>query len=137
MWLARYFLLTIIHFNLNFKFGFIGSFFDTVISIEVFLVFLSDNAIDAGGCVLVHCLGGVSRSSTIVIAYLMIKYGFSLEEAYDHVKSKKRNIAPNFSFMGQLMDLEQNKCLATAYTGNMSPAGSDISNSSFDPDNSS
>ncbi|XP_065674396.1 dual specificity protein phosphatase 6 [Hydra vulgaris] len=99
-----------------------------------------ENAIDAGGCVLVHCLGGISRSSTIIIAYLMIKYRFSLNEAYDHVKSKKRNIAPNFTFMGQLLDLEQNKCLFNAYSKNISPiqnVQSDISYLSNDLDNNS
>lgn len=31
----------------------------------------------------------------------------SMDEAYDRVKSHKPNIAPNFSFMGQLLDYER------------------------------
>lgn len=69
-----------------------------------------EKAFDSGGNVLVHCLGGISRSSTIIIGYLMLKFGYTLNRAYDHVKSKKSNIAPNFNFMGQLQDFERSMC---------------------------
>eukprot|EP00794_Sanderia_malayensis_P006176 gene6176-6890_t len=59
--------------------------------------------------ILVHCLGGISRSSTIVIAYLMLKQDYSLNDAYDFVKEKKNNVAPNFNFMQQLLDFEQTR----------------------------
>jgi len=72
-----------------------------------------DNALGKGGVVLVHCLVGISRSSTIIIGYLMLRYGYSLNTAYDHVKGKKSNIAPNFNFMGQLQDFERTKCQNT------------------------
>jgi hypothetical protein len=51
--------------------------------------------------VLVHCDRGVSRSSTIVIAYLMRKYKWSLGEALEIVKDK-RKIRPSSTFMKQL-----------------------------------
>lgn len=66
---------------------------------------------------LVHCVGGVSRSSTIVIAYLMLKHGFSLNDAYDYVKDKKSNISPNFNFMQQLLDFERTKSSSQTPTG--------------------
>lgn len=57
--------------------------------------------------VLVHCLAGVSRSVTVTLAYLMQKHKLPLNEAYDLVKRRKANIAPNFNFLGQLLDFEQ------------------------------
>ena len=59
--------------------------------------------------VLVHCQAGISRSVTVILAYLIQHMSYSLEQAYDFVKSKKSNIQPNFSFMGQLLDFERSK----------------------------
>ena len=56
--------------------------------------------------VLVHCHAGMSRSVTVVLAYLMKFQGFTLNNAYDYVKQKKSNISPNFSFMEQLVQFE-------------------------------
>ena len=53
--------------------------------------------------VLVHCEMGVSRSSTVVIAYLIHK-GKSLREAYDLVYSKRPCINPNNGFWKQLYE---------------------------------
>lgn len=55
---------------------------------------------------LVHCQGGVSRSPTVVIAYLMHLKKLSLTEAYQFVKDKRTCIAPNLNFMGQLLQME-------------------------------
>lgn len=51
--------------------------------------------------VLVHCEAGMSRSATIVIAYMMSK-GKTLEEAYDETHKKREIIAPNNGFWFQL-----------------------------------
>ncbi|CAK9817894.1 Dual specificity protein phosphatase Mpk3 [Anthophora plagiata] len=57
--------------------------------------------------VLVHCLAGVSRSVTITVAYLMHKCSLSLNDAFNLVRSKKSNVAPNFHFMEQLHCFEK------------------------------
>jgi len=54
------------------------------------------------GSILIHCYFGVSRSATIVLAYLMKKYQITLEEAQDRVKARRSVIGPNFGFLAQL-----------------------------------
>lgn len=51
---------------------------------------------------LVHCHAGVSRSSTIVIGYLVHK-GDDLDEAYTKVKTRRNIIKPNRGFAKQLL----------------------------------
>ncbi|XP_036401996.1 dual specificity protein phosphatase 5-like [Megalops cyprinoides] len=60
----------------------------------------------SGGKVLVHCEAGISRSPTICMAYIMKTKGLLLEEAFDFIKKRRALIAPNFGFMGQLLQLE-------------------------------
>lgn len=57
--------------------------------------------------VLVHCLAGVSRSVTITVAYLMAKLNMSLNDAFNLVRARKTNVAPNFHFMEQLHTFER------------------------------
>lgn len=56
------------------------------------------DAIAAGGTVYVHCFAGVSRSATIVIAYLMQEIGMTLADAMKHVKKQRYFINPNDGF---------------------------------------
>ncbi|XP_043272241.1 dual specificity protein phosphatase 19-like [Venturia canescens] len=55
--------------------------------------------------ILVHCNAGVSRSATIVIAYLMATENFKYEEAYERVKSLRTCIRPNDGFVKQLQSI--------------------------------
>ena len=59
-----------------------------------------------GGKVFVHCVAGVSRSSTIVIAYLMNK-GMTYKEAFEWVKKKHSIAFPNYGFQRQLQNYEK------------------------------
>ena len=52
--------------------------------------------------VLVHCGEGISRSVSVVAAYLMAAYGWTPMEAIQYVKSKRRVAEPNFGFVRQL-----------------------------------
>lgn len=56
--------------------------------------------------VLVHCQAGISRSPTIVIAYLMKKLNKSMNDAYNLVSDKRKIIGPNLLFMSQLSDYD-------------------------------
>lgn len=62
------------------------------------------NAILNGGIVLVHCMAGISRSPTIVIAYLVQKRKLSLNQAMLTVKSMRPQIDPNEGFIEQLRE---------------------------------
>jgi len=59
-----------------------------------------------GDICLVHCRAGISRSSTLIMAYLMEKNSWSLNEAFTFTKSKRSCVAPNFGFLGQLQKFE-------------------------------
>jgi protein-tyrosine phosphatase len=55
--------------------------------------------------VLVHCRQGVSRSATIVIAYLMRKYKYSLNKAFEKLSKIRPIINPNDGFIQQLEEM--------------------------------
>uniref|UniRef100_A0A3Q3GE17 Dual specificity protein phosphatase n=1 Tax=Kryptolebias marmoratus TaxID=37003 RepID=A0A3Q3GE17_KRYMA len=55
--------------------------------------------------VLVHCAVGVSRSASLVLAYLMIHHGYTLLDAIGKVK-ERRWIFPNGGFLRQLRALD-------------------------------
>ncbi|KAM3957293.1 uncharacterized protein ACR2FA_008720 [Aphomia sociella] len=59
------------------------------------------------GNVLVHCHFGVSRSATIVIAYLMEKYKLTFDQAYSYVRQRRRFINPNPGFVNQLKEYQR------------------------------
>jgi protein-tyrosine phosphatase len=60
----------------------------------------------AGVNVLVHCLGGRSRSVTIVTAYLMIQHNMSLALALSTVVRQRPIASPNLGFLRTLRTLE-------------------------------
>lgn len=67
----------------------------------------ADDARQNGANVLIHCHAGVSRSATITIAYILKHTKLAMSDAYKFVKSKRSIISPNFNFLGQLLEFEQ------------------------------
>ncbi|KAM3862663.1 dual specificity protein phosphatase 19-like [Diretmus argenteus] len=63
-----------------------------------------DQAREQSGVVLVHCNAGVSRSSSIVIGYLMLREGLSFDDAYRQVKQARPSVCPNPGFYQQLQN---------------------------------
>ncbi|CAN6607494.1 tyrosine-protein phosphatase Yvh1p [Trichomonascus vanleenenianus] len=61
-----------------------------------------DEALSKGEHILVHCVAGVSRSATVVCAYLMRKNFWDAETALEFVRSKRAIANPNFGFVEQL-----------------------------------
>ncbi|XP_027595676.1 dual specificity protein phosphatase 13-like [Pipra filicauda] len=59
----------------------------------------------SGGKVFVHCAMGVSRSATLVLAFLMIHENMTLVDALKTVGAH-RDICPNSGFLSQLRDLD-------------------------------
>jgi protein-tyrosine phosphatase len=57
--------------------------------------------------VLVHCHAGVSRSATIVIAYLMVHKGWTPLEALTHVRNRRDRARPNPNFWDHLLQFHQ------------------------------
>jgi len=60
------------------------------------------NAIRQNGRVLVHCHGGVSRSTTILIAFMMSYYRLPVHDALSEIKKVRPFAQPNPGFMDQL-----------------------------------
>lgn len=67
-----------------------------------------ENARRSGGKVLVHCRVGVSRSTTIVLAYVMAHLDMSLVESYLMVRSRRLSILiqPHLLFFWELRGWE-------------------------------
>ncbi|KAJ6833398.1 protein-tyrosine-phosphatase MKP1 isoform X1 [Iris pallida] len=60
-----------------------------------------------GGRVLVHCCQGVSRSASLVIAYLMWREGRSFDDAFQLVRAARGIANPNMGFACQLLQCQK------------------------------
>lgn len=66
-----------------------------------------DQAIESGGKVFVHCQQGVSRSTTMVVLYLMWKWRKNYREVNGLVKDCRNVASPNAGFIVQLLMWEK------------------------------
>eukprot|EP00002_Diphylleia_rotans_P001213 TRINITY_DN10679_c0_g1_i1.p1 TRINITY_DN10679_c0_g1~~TRINITY_DN10679_c0_g1_i1.p1 ORF type:complete len:828 (+),score=177.76 TRINITY_DN10679_c0_g1_i1:164-2647(+) len=76
---------------------------DLISFLRVLVPFI-ERCIEQGKSVLVHCQKGISRSSAVVIGYLMWKQRISFEEAFSHVRAQRPACAPNSGFIAQLLE---------------------------------
>ena len=76
-----------------------------------------ETALGTGNAILVHWLvfnhqdlifsaQGVSRSASVVIAYLMYSQNITFEEAFHRVREKRKVVSPNQGFKEQLKKLK-------------------------------
>lgn len=62
-----------------------------------------EDAKNNNGRVYVHCVQGISRSSTLCIAYIILSNGLDYNEAFEFIQKKREVINPNLGFIIQLM----------------------------------
>lgn len=65
-----------------------------------------DAALDSKGAVLIHCLAGMSRSASIVAAYVVRARSLSHTAAVAYVQARRAIVSPNPGFLAQLSNLE-------------------------------
>lgn len=69
------------------------------------IVFIQESRMKGEGC-LVHCVAGVSRSVTLVVAYIMTVTGRGWVEALAAVRAARPCAGPNLGFLRQLEEFE-------------------------------
>ncbi|KAF8191644.1 protein-tyrosine phosphatase-like protein [Mycena galopus ATCC 62051] len=75
---------------------------------EDLLIYLPDacrfieDALAEGGRVLIHCIMGISRSTTVLAAYLMKTRSLSTAAAISFIKQYRPQVLPNYGFVKQL-----------------------------------
>lgn len=61
-----------------------------------------DGILRENGNIYVHCIAGISRSTTVVVAYLMKKNQWTFSDALGLVQSRRAIADPNIGFIEQL-----------------------------------
>ncbi|XP_070688745.1 dual specificity protein phosphatase 22-B-like [Pempheris klunzingeri] len=69
------------------------------------IMFIHESRLKGEGC-LVHCVAGVSRSVTLVVAYIMTVTGRGWVEALAAVRAARPCAGPNLGFLRQLEEFE-------------------------------
>ncbi|KAM3605469.1 uncharacterized protein V6R79_026043 [Siganus canaliculatus] len=69
------------------------------------ITFMHESRLKGEGC-LVHCLAGVSRSVTLVVAYIMTVTRLGWQDALAAVKVVRPCAGPNLGFQRQLQEFE-------------------------------
>ncbi|KAJ0065664.1 hypothetical protein NL108_015189 [Boleophthalmus pectinirostris] len=69
------------------------------------IIFIHESRMKGEGC-LVHCVAGVSRSVTLVVAYIMTVTGRGWVESLAAVRAARPCAGPNLGFLRQLEEFE-------------------------------
>ena len=76
-------------------------------TVDAAVTIIDDETSLEAGNILIHCSAAVSRSPTVVAAYLMIRYKMSLKEALGRLVLARPTISPNAGFLQQLKEMEK------------------------------
>jgi protein-tyrosine phosphatase len=68
----------------------------------------------SGGRVVVHCRLGISRSATVVLAFLVKAQSLTLKNAFELVSRARPKVMPNYGFWHQLAQLEVDSLRSTS-----------------------
>lgn len=60
------------------------------------------NALKDGGCLLIHCLGGISRSPSLAVAFVMWRLRLRWAAAIAYVRERRVCVNPNGAFIKDL-----------------------------------
>uniref|UniRef100_A0A8D0CWY5 Dual specificity protein phosphatase 22 n=1 Tax=Sander lucioperca TaxID=283035 RepID=A0A8D0CWY5_SANLU len=81
------------------------------------IMFIHESRLKGEGC-LVHCVAGVSRSVTLVVAYIMTVTGRGWVESLAAVRAARPCAGPNLGFLRQLEEFENTELTENAvWTG--------------------
>ncbi|KAJ7491025.1 protein-tyrosine phosphatase-like protein [Mycena latifolia] len=72
-----------------------------------------EEALARGGKVLIHCVMGVSRSTTVLSAYLMKTMSLTCAAAISFIKQFRSRVQPNYGFLKQLETFAACGCAPT------------------------
>ena len=61
----------------------------------------------SGDIMLIHCKYGISRSVSLIIAYLIKYFGFTVDKALSYIQTKRNQVNPNKGFLDQLYEYEK------------------------------
>ncbi len=78
---------------------------DLLSNLEPALQFI-DQVVSRGGKILIHCQAGVSRSASVLIAFIMWKWNIGFIEALNLVRRHRPITNPNSGFTEQLQEFE-------------------------------
>lgn len=67
-------------------------------------VIFTDDALKAGGKVLVHCRKGISRSAALCFAYLIRHRGYQTDDAIKVIQKARPKVSINDGFMKQILE---------------------------------
>ncbi|KAJ8395532.1 hypothetical protein AAFF_G00032660 [Aldrovandia affinis] len=74
------------------------------------ITFMHESRLKGEGC-LVHCLAGVSRSVTLVVAYIMTVTELGWQDALTAVRVARPCAGPNLGFLRQLQDFQSSQAV--------------------------
>ena len=74
---------------------------------EVAFEFIDKALAQENGRLYCHCVVGKSRSSSVLIGYLMSRQNMTLREAVTHIKKTRELIRPNDNFLSELQRFEK------------------------------